>query len=399
MAAMAVFESSDVVNGLPDHYFSGIDDKVAAYRAKGIDVINLANGNPDQPTPEFIVQALKAAAEQKENQGYPPFYGKASAREAVACFYEREYGVELDPETEVAVLHGSAIGVLGIPQALLNPGDCLLTTDPSYPQYVTAAKLARAEFYAIPVEEKDGFLPDYRKVPEEVARKVKLLMLNYPNNPTGAVATPEFFAESLRFAEKHHFPVLNDLAYGALGFDGHKPPSLLQQPGGKAYGVELYTLSKTFNMAGWRFGFAVGNASVIGALKFYHTHAYSTIFGAVQDAAAAALLDDSGSVRELVALYERRRDVLVRELRGIGWNVSAPKGTFFAWFKVPGGFDSESFADFLLERAHVAVAPGKGFGSQGDAYVRVNLLNGEDRIREAAARIAATGLFEAKAFS
>ncbi|MBB6637797.1 aminotransferase class I/II-fold pyridoxal phosphate-dependent enzyme [Cohnella thailandensis] len=388
------FKPSNIVKRLPENYFSGIDDAVSEYVRQGVDVINLANGNPDRPTPEPIVEALGEAARKKENQGYSPFYGKSSAREAVARFYAREYGVELDPDSEVAVFHGSAIGVVGIPQALLNPGDVLLTTDPCYPQYRSAAELAGARFHAIPVREEDGFLPDFRTVPEEVANRVKLLMLNYPNNPTGATATREFFADSLVFAAKHGFPVLNDFAYGALGFDGRRPISLLQLPDAKEYAVETYTLSKTYNMAGWRFGFAVGNASVIGALKHYHTHAYSTVFGAVQDAAAAALLGPQEPVRELARLYEARRDRLVREMKAIGWDVAAPQGTFFAWLRIPDSFeDSESFARLLLERAHVAVAPGRGFGEQGARYVRVNLLNGEERIREAAARLARTGLF------
>ncbi|WP_134913284.1 aminotransferase class I/II-fold pyridoxal phosphate-dependent enzyme [Paenibacillus sp. IHB B 3084] len=389
-----IFSSSDLVKALPDNYFSVIDDKVNLYKSKLIDVINLAAGNPDQQTPAHIISALKEAVDQPINQGYPPFHGKKSTLEAVAAFYKREYQVELDPDREVAVFNGSAIGVMGIPQALLNPGDWLLTTDPAYPQYVSAAALARAHIHTIPLHEKDGFLPDYTSVPEEIAQQVKLLILNYPNNPTGAVATTDFLTKTLDYAAEHRFPVMNDFAYGALGFGGHKPLSLLQIPGGKEYGVETYTASKTYNMAGWRFGFAVGNASVIGALKHYHTHAYSTVFGAVQDAGAVALLGSQEPVRELAALYERRRDVLIAALRGIGWDVAAPKGTFFAWFKVPEGYTSASFADFLLDEAHVAVAPGEGFSRAGASYVRVSLVNSEERLLEAVQRIAATGIFK-----
>ncbi|WP_025716974.1 aminotransferase class I/II-fold pyridoxal phosphate-dependent enzyme [Paenibacillus sp. 1-18] len=383
-----IFSSSDLVKGLPDNYFSAMDDKVNLYKSKGIDVINLAAGNPDQPTPAHIISALKEAVDQPVNQGYPPFHGKKSTLEAVAAFYKREYQVELDPDREVAVFNGSAIGVMGIPQALLNPGDWLLTTDPAYPQYYSAAALARAHIHAIPLDEKDGFLPDYTTVPEEIAEQVKLLIINYPNNPTGAVATADFLTKTLDYAAEHHFPVMNDFAYGALGFGGHKPISLLQIPGGKEYGVETYTASKTYNMAGWRFGFAVGNASVIGALKHYHTHAYSTVFG------AAALLGSQESVRELAALYERRRDVLIAALRGIGWDVAPPQGSFFAWFKVPEGHTSASFADFLLDEAHVAVAPGEGFGRAEASHVRVSLVNSEERLLEAVQRIAATGIFK-----
>ncbi|KOS01971.1 aspartate aminotransferase [Paenibacillus polymyxa] len=389
-----IFSSSDLVKALPDNYFSAMDDKVNLYKSKGIDVINLAAGNPDQPTPAHIISALKEAVDQPINQGYPPFHGKKSTLEAVAAFYKREYQVELDPDREIAIFNGSAIGVMGIPQALLNPGDWLLTTDPAYPQYYSAAALARAHIHTIPLDEKHGFLPDYTTVPEEIAEQVKLLMINYPNNPTGAVATADFLTKTLNYAARYQFPVMNDFAYGALVYDGYKPISLLQIPGGKEYGVETYTASKTYNMAGWRFGFAVGNSSIIGALKHYHTHAYSTVFGAVQDAGAVALLGTQEPVRELAALYERRRDVLIAALRGIGWDVAAPQGSFFAWFKVPEGYTSASFADFLLDEAHVAVAPGEGFGRAGASHVRVSLVNSEERLLEAVQRIAATGVFQ-----
>jgi aminotransferase len=386
------FKPSDIVTALPGNFFHSINERIAYYRGQGVDVIDMASGNPDRPTPQPIVEALKEAADKRENQGYTPFHGKAETRRAVAAFYKREYGVELDPETEVAIFSGSAIGIVGIPQALLSPGDVLLTADPAYPAYAAAAQLARAQFYAIPVRERDGYLPDYRTVPDEVAKRTRLLVLNYPNNPTGAIATPEFFERSVAFAAEHAFPVLHDFAYGAFGFDGHKPPSLLQTPRGKEYGVETYTASKTYNMAGWRFGFAVGNASVIGAFKHFHAQAYSTVFGAVQDAAVSAMLGSQEAVKELGRLYEARRDLLVAELRRIGWNVRPPGGSFFAWFRVPEGYSSASFADALLERAHVAVAPGEGFGASGSDYVRVNLLNDETRIKEAAERIAASGV-------
>lgn len=391
------FKPSNVVNELPGNYFNAMKEKIAQYRSTGIDVIDLASGNPDQPTPEPIIQALKEAIDQPENQGYPPFYGKKSTLEAISTFYKREYKVELDPETEIAVFNGSGIGIVGIPQSLLNPGDILLTADPAYPAYCAAASLARAVVQTIPVYEKDGYLPDYETVPQEILRQVKLLLLNYPNNPTGAIATEEFWEQTIAFAAKQQIPVLNDFAYGAFGFDGHKPLSLLQTPGAKEYAVETYTLSKTYNMAGWRFGFAVGNASIIAALKHYHTQAYSTIFGAVQDAAAVALLGSQESVQQLGLLYEQRRDVLVHKLRSIGWNVPSPQGTFFAWFRVPEGYTSESFATQLLEEAHVAVAQGEGFGTEGRAYVRVSLVNSEERLSEAVERIARTGIFSGSA--
>ncbi|MTT31899.1 aminotransferase class I/II-fold pyridoxal phosphate-dependent enzyme [Terrilactibacillus sp. BCM23-1] len=390
---MVNFKASSIVDQLPPNYFSKIENKVTAYKEKGIDVINLASGSPDQPTPPHIVQALKDAIDRDDNRGYPPFRAKKNIREAISTFYKREYNVDIDPETEVTIFNGSTIGIVGIPQALLEPGDYLITTDPTYPIYYSAAKLARAEIFNIPVYEKDDFLPDYNLVPTDIAEKAKLLMINYPNNPTGAIATPDFFEKTIDFAKENQLPIMHDFAYGAFGFDGHKPLSLIQMPGGKEYGVETYTASKTYNMAGWRLGFAVGNASIIDALDRFHDHAFSNVFGAVQDAAAVALLSNQDSVKELAKLYEHRRNVLVQSMREIGWDVSAPKGSFFAWFKVPEGFTSRTFTEFLLDEVQVVVAPGEGFGKNGSQYVRLSLLKDDDRLREAANRIKKTGIF------
>lgn len=387
------FEPSNFYKRLPAQFFSTLQNKVTAYQSSGIDVIDLSIGNPDLPTPEHIVQQLQKSADDPGNHRYQPFMGKPSTLEAIASFYRREYGVELNPETEVAIFQGSCIGIMALPRVLLNPGDLLLTTDPCYPAYHTAAVFAGASDYRIPVYEKDGFLPDYAVVPQNILQSVRLLMLNYPNNPTGAVATREFYVRTLDFAAQNRIPVINDFAYGAFGFDGQKPLSLLQIPGSKDYAVEIYTASKTWNMAGWRFGFAVGNASVIGALKEYHTHAYSSIFGAVQDAATAAMLGSQDCVSELVSTYERRRNLLINGLRAIGWNAPAPAGTFYVWLKVPEGYDSVTFANLLLEKAHVAVAPGEGFGRQGRSYVRIGLTNCEERLLEAVDRIAQIDIF------
>jgi aminotransferase len=387
------FASSELVRLLPQHYFSSLYKKVDELAAQGVDVINWANGNPDLPTPPHIVEALQKAVDDPQNHGYPPFFGKRSLREAVALFYKREYGVELDPETEIAVMQGTGVGITGIPQAVLDPGDTMITANPCYPAYRVAALMARANVYEIPVFEDEGFLPDYSRVPADVAKKAKLLVLNYPNNPTGVVATRPFLEESVRFAGKHGIALLHDFAYGAFGFDGHRPISLMQIEGGKEVGIETYTLSKTYNMAGWRLGIAVGNASLIRAYRHLHSHAYSTIFGAIQDAAAAALTGPQDSVEALRQLYERRRHVLVEGLRSAGWQVRAPQGTFFAWFRVPDGYNSRTFTEALLEKADIVVAPGEGFGTNGEQYVRVNLLNSEERIREAIERVKRSGLF------
>jgi aminotransferase len=390
---LVYFQPSERARKLPVNFFERLDQKLAESGQTGLPFINLSKGNPDLPTPEHIVASLKAAANQPENHAYPPFLGKENVRLAITDFYKKEYGVTLDPVNEVAVFHGSHIGITGIPQVLLNPGDYMLITDPCYPIYYSSATLSQAETYAMPLEESNHFLPDYRGIPKDVLEKTRLLMLNYPNNPTGALATKDFFQETIDFARAHQLPVVNDFAYASLGFDDNKPLSILQTKDAKSVAVEVYTLSKTYNMAGWRFGFAVGNASIIKALNHFHTHAYSTVFGAVQDAAACALQSSQDCVTELVKIYQRRRDVLIDGLRKIGWKVASSPGTFFAWLKVPEGYDSQSFSEVLFHDAHVVVAPGIGFGEKGDSFIRISLVNSEDVLEEAVRRIGALHLF------
>jgi len=387
------FTESDLLKSLPKQFFASLVDKVGKVMADGHDVINLGQGNPDQPTPPHIVEALQKAAANPKYHKYSPFRGYSFLKEAVATFYEREYGVTLDPEKEVAILFGGKAGLVEIPQCLLNPGDVVLVPDPGYPDYWSGVALARAEMAMMPLLAENGFLPDYEGLKEEVVRKAKLMFLNYPNNPTGATATEAFFADTVSFAAKHNICVVHDFAYGAIGFDGQKPISFLQVEGAKEVGIEIYTFSKTYNMAGWRIGFAVGNESVIAAINLLQDHLYVSLFGAIQEAAAVALLESQQCVHELVALYESRRNTFIHALREIGWNVTAPAGSFFAWLPVPTGGTSEQFADVLLERAHVVVAPGIGFGAHGEGYVRVGLLTSEERLQEAAARIAALHIF------
>ncbi|MFT8310933.1 MAG: aminotransferase class I/II-fold pyridoxal phosphate-dependent enzyme [Sporolactobacillus sp.] len=389
---MAEFIPSRQVQALPANYFTSIDHRINSVVKQGIDVIHLHTGSPDQPTPKPIIQAMNKAAQLHENQGYPPAGGTATLKEAISEFYMREYGVSVDPETEVTVFDGATVAISALPQAMLNPGDVMLTTDPGYPLYFVCPHLAGAETYGIPVHAEDGFLPNYQTIPEKILQKSKLLMLNYPNNPTGAMATKEFFADTVAFSQAHHIPVVHDFAYAAFGFDGKRPLSFLQTPGAKEQGIEVYTLSKTYNMAGFRIGFAVGNASIIRALSQFHDIDHSDVPSAIQDAAAAALLGPQQSVQELCALYEHRRNVLVSGIRAIGWDVIAPQGSFFCWFKVPSGYTSETFADALLERAHVAVAPGAGFGTHGNQFVRAGLLESEERLKEAVIRIKASGI-------
>ena len=384
---------SDRVKNMPPHFFSSLVKKVEAAKASGLDIINLGRGNPDQPTPPHIIQALQEAAERPDTHGYSPFKGIPEFRKAVADFYKREYDVDVDPDTEVAIIGGSKIGLVELPLAMMNEGELLLLPDPGYPDYLSGVSLANIRFETMPLLEKNGFLPDFDALTDEVKQQAKMMYLNYPNNPTSAVASVPFFEEAITFAKENDIYILHDMAYGGIGFDGQKPVSFLQAKGAKDIGIEMYTLSKTYNMAGWRVAFAVGNAEMIEAINTLQDHLFISIFPAIQYAAIAALSDNQECVKELTALYEGRRDVLIAECQRIGWDVGAPKASFFAWLPVPDGYTSESFADILLQKAGVVVAPGHGFGNHGEGYVRVGLLANEDRIKEAVARIEKLGIF------
>lgn len=390
---MRTFEQSDAIQRLPDQFFAKLTKKVQKLVQEGHDVINLGQGNPDLPTPDHIVKALQKAAEKPINHKYSPFQGFPYFREAVANFYKRVYDVDLDPNEEVAVMIGSKIGLFEVSLSFLNEGDTALLPDPGYPDYLSGVSLANANPVFMPLLEENGFLPEYDKIPASTLEQAKMMFLNYPNNPTSGVATKEFFDETVALAKKHDIMVVHDFAYGAIGFDGVKQPSFLQSEGAKDVGIEMYTLSKTYNMAGWRVAFAVGNPSVIKTINLLQDHLFTSLFGAIQEAATEAISGDLSYVDELVEIYEKRRNVLVRSLREIGWDVEAPKGTFFAWFKVPEGYTSEEFADLLLEKAHVVVAPGAGFGKLGEGYVRFGLLDTEERLKEAAERIGKLGIF------
>lgn len=393
MRTMKQFPPSELLGSLPKQFFASLVKKVGEYISQGFDVINLGQGNPDQPTPSHIVKKLQDAAANPLNHKYSPFQGHRYLKQAAADFYLREYGVTIDPDKEVAILFGGKAGLVEIPQCILNPGDTILVPDPGYPDYWSGVALAKAEMVTMPLREENNFLPDYCELDKSVLSKAKLMFLNYPNNPTGATATHELFDETIKLARDHDICVVHDFAYGAIGFDGEKPISFMQVEGAKEVGIEIYTLSKTFNMAGWRVGFAVGNESVISSIELLQDHLYVSLFGAVQEAAAEALMGPQDCVGELNDLYERRRNVLIDGLRSLGWNVTAPKGSFFAWLKVPEGKTSEEFANILLEQAHIMVAPGIGFGEFGEGYVRVGLLTSEQRLAEAVERISRLEIF------
>ncbi|WP_175988589.1 pyridoxal phosphate-dependent aminotransferase [Bacillus sp. Marseille-Q1617] len=393
---MTTFKKAERIDSLPQQFFASLTAKVQKVLKEGFDVINLGQGNPDQPTPPHIVEALVKASKSPGNHKYSPFRGLDSCREAISVFYEREYGVDIDPHEEVAVLFGGKAGLVEIPQCLLDPGETVLVPDPGYPDYLSGVSLAEARMVTMPLKEENHFLPDYERIAREDIEKAKLMFLNYPNNPTGAVASRSFFEDTVSFAKQNDICVVHDFAYGAIGFEGKKPVSFLEAEGAKDTGIEIYTLSKTYNMAGWRVGFAVGNKSVIEAINILQDHMYVSLFGAVQEAAVAALLGSQKCVEELVDTYESRRKTFINGLQNIGWEVKAPAGSFFAWLKVPPGFSSVEFADYLLEEIKVAVAPGVGFGEHGEGYVRVGLLTSVERLEEAVRRIENLKLFDKK---
>lgn len=390
---MRNFEQSDTLKRLPEQFFASLVQKVQKLTEQGYDIINLGQGNPDLPTPPHIVEELKNAAENPRHHKYSPFRGQSFLKKAVTEFYKREYNVELDPEKEVAVLFGAKTGLVEISQCLLNPGDLALLPDPGYPDYMSGIALANANTAYMPLLKENNFLPNYADISDAVLNQAKLMFLNYPNNPTSATATKSFFDKTIEVARKHNICVIHDFAYGAIGYDGVKPQSFLQSEGAKDIGVEMYTMSKTYNMAGWRVGFAVGNSSVIESLNLIQDHLYVSLFGAIQKAAEKALVGDQTDVDNLVKTYAGRRDRFINKLHQIGWKVDAPKGTFFVWLPVPKGYTSEQFSALLLEKAHVVVAPGNGFGETGEGYVRVGLLDSEERLEEAVERIGNLDLF------
>ncbi len=388
-----MFEMSQRLKELPEQFFANLVKQVSVAINAGHDVINLGQGSPDLPTPPHIVEAMQHAVTKPIHHRYAPFRGHTSLKEAIAKRYFEDYGVILDPEKEVALLFGGKTGLIEISQCLLDPGDVCLVPDPGYPDYWSGVVMAGAKMEMMPLRESNDYLPDYTAISPTAVDKAKLMFVNYPNNPTGAIATNEFYEETVAFAAKHGIAVCSDFAYGAIGFDGKRPISFLATPGAKEVGIECYTMSKTYNMAGWRVGFAVGNAKLIEMIDLIQDHYYCSLFGAIQEAATVALTYDQSCVRNLNSIYEKRRQVLSDALNEIGWHAKPPAGSFFAWLPTPKGMTSTYFTEYVLREANVMFAPGIGFGSYGEGFVRCALLAEEHRIREAIARIGKLNLF------
>jgi len=380
---------ADRINKLPPYLFAKIDVLKKEAIKRGVDIINLGIGDPDIPTPGFIIEALKKAAEKSANHRYPDYEGMIEFRSAVARWYKRRFGVELDPQKEVMSLIGSKEGIGHIFFAFVNPGDITLVPDPGYPVYSAATVLCNGEPYYVPLLEKNGFLPDFDAIDPSILDKAKLMFINYPNNPTGAVADLPFFEKVIKVAQKHNIIVCHDAAYSEVAFDGYRPASFLEAPGAMEVGVEFHSLSKTFNMTGWRIGFCAGNEKILAGLGKVKTNLDSGVFQAVQEAGICALDNGDNATGANIEKYQRRRDILLEYLRKCGFSVFVPKATFYLWMNVPKAYNSSDFAMLLLNEAGIVATPGVGFGKYGEGYIRFAITVDEKRIREAGERIQA----------
>ncbi len=383
-----MFTLSKKIESLPPYLFLEIDKAKRIARHEGRDIIDLGIGDPDQPTPAHIIDKLCKAVQDPATHRYALDQGMPILREAIADWYKKRFNLTLDPETEVLPLIGSKEGISHFPLAFLNAGDYSLVPDPCYPPYRGGTILAGGRVYSMPLLESNGFLPDLKKIPLNIRKKAKLLYINYPNNPTAATADEDFYRRVIGFAKKNKIIIISDLAYSEIAYDGYRPASLLEVEGARDHAIEFHSLSKTYNMTGWRIGWACGNAGLISALAKIKSNIDSGIFTAIQLAGIVALEGPQGAVKAMRQLYQERRDTLIDGLRSLGWRVKPPMATFYVWLKVPHSGDSIKFSKLLLDKANVVVTPGLGFGRCGEGYIRMALTLPKDRIKEAVGRMA-----------
>ena len=372
------------MSNLPPYLFARIDEMKAEQLKKGVDIIDLGVGDPDLPTPQHIVASLCEAARNPENHHYPSYAGMPAYRSAVADWYRTRFSVSLDPGKEVIALMGSKDGIAHIPEAFVNPGDYVLAPSPGYPVYRTGTLFAEGIVHEMPLTRENNFVPVLEDIPKKVAKAAKLMFINYPNNPTAAVAPDGFYREVVDFAREHHIVVVSDNAYSEIAYDSYRAPSFLTTPGADEIGIEMHSLSKTYNMTGWRIGMAVGNAEILAGLGRVKTNVDSGVFNAVQQAAITALRGPQDCVKDACSVYQERRDVLISGLRDLGFDLPSPKATFYVWLPVQ---DCMAFSSRLLNEAGIVVTPGIGFGSSGEGYVRFALTRPVARIQEALERM------------
>ncbi len=377
------------IEKLPPYLFATISKKIAEKRAQGINVVSFAIGDPDLPTPPHIIEALNEASRDPANHRYPESEGLPELREAIAGWYQRRFGVELDPQREVVPLIGSKEGIGHIALCFIDPGDLALVTDPGYPVYAIGTMFAGGDVHYLPLREENDFLPDLDAVPEDVASRAKALWLNYPNNPTGAVADIAFFERAVAFARKYDLAILHDGPYSEVAFDGYRPVSFLEARGARDVGIEFHSFSKSYNMTGWRIGMAVGNAKIIDALTRVKSNLDSGIPQAIQKMAIAAAEGPQDCIEEHNKIYQRRRDRLMTALSNLGLSLRAPKASLYLWAGTPAGTTSVEFATRLLEEAAVVVTPGVGYGPSGEGYVRLSLTIPDEQLEEGVRRMEA----------
>lgn len=378
---------------IPPYLFAELDRKRDEMVKQGVDIINMGVGDPDRPTPAHIVQAMHAAIDDPATHNYPPYQGTRDFREAAVKWMERRFGVTgLNPDTEAVSSIGSKEAIHNTFLAFVEPGDYTLIPDPGYPVYRTSTIFAGGESYTMPLLPEHDFLPDLDAIPEEIARRAKLLWINYPNNPTGAVATLEFFAKLVAYCQRYDILLCHDHAYSEMAYDGYKPPSVLQVPGAKEVTIEFHSLSKSYNMTGWRVGFVVGNAQGIKGLGQVKTNVDSGVFKAIQRAAIAAYDTSEAELQAVMSVYQRRRDIIVSGLQSLGWPLVAPKATLYVWVPVPQGYTSAEFVTLLIEKCGIIVPPGNGYGAAGEGFFRIALTVPDERMQEAIQRLKDAGI-------
>ncbi len=378
---------------IPPYLFAEIDRKRDEMVAKGVDIINMGVGDPDRPTPGYIVQAMHEAIDDPATHNYPPYQGTKDFREAAVEWMERRFGIkELNPNTEVVSSIGSKEAIHNTFLAFVEPGDYTLIPDPGYPVYRTSTIFAGGQFHTMPLFPERGYLPDLNAIPEDVARKAKLLWINYPNNPTGALATLEFFEELVAYCKQYDILLCHDHAYSEMAYDGYKPPSVLQVPGAKDVAIEFHSLSKSYNMTGWRVGFVVGSAHGIKGLGQVKTNVDSGVFKAIQRAAIAAYSTGETELQAVMSVYQNRRDIIVKGLQSMGWPIEPPKATLYVWASVPQGYSSAEFVTLLLDKCGIIVPPGNGYGAAGEGFFRIALTVADERMHEAIQRMKDAGI-------
>jgi LL-diaminopimelate aminotransferase len=380
-------ELAERLNKLPPYLFVEINRRITELQARGKDVVSFGVGDPDLPTPSHIIERLCWAAHDPANHGYPETDGLLELRGAIAAWYGSRFRVELDPAKEILPLIGSKEGIGHMALCFIDPGDLALIPDPGYPPYSLGTILAGGEPYFMPLTEENDFLPDFEAIPNRIADKAKLMWLNYPNNPTGAVADLDFFDRAVHFAQQHGLAVCHDAPYTEVAFDGYRPPSFMQVPGARSIGVEFHSLSKTYNMTGWRIGMVVGNPDMVNALFRVKSNLDSGVPQAIQYAAAEGLRGSQDHIAERNAVFQRRRDQLVKVLNEVGLKARIPKATFYVWAEVPQGYTSIDFTRTLLDELAVAVTPGTGYGKGGEGYIRFSLTIPDDRLQEGVKRL------------